>query len=280
MLSPKGSRCRAARLRLACGAAQGREQGEAMSQITIPQNASLDASEEAPRRERRRQPLGGIPAGRATAASVVQDELRRAILAMEIAPGAALVEKELTARFGISRTPVREALIRLKEEGLVEIFPQAGTFVARIPTEAIPEAVFIRQALECATVELVARTGTAQAIAILDATIARQREAFERGDQEGFHLADEAFHENLAMIAGYPGIWKIAHAAKSQIDRCRRMTLPVPGRMAMVIREHVSIVDAVRRHDGAEAEVAMRRHLGTLLPDLLHLQAQHPDYFV
>lgn len=251
-----------------------------MSQITIPQNASQDASEETPRRERRRQPLGGVPAGRATAASAVQDELRRAILAMEIAPGAALVEKELTARFGISRTPVREALIRLKEEGLVEIFPQAGTFVARIPTEAIPEAVFIRQALECATVELVARTGTAQAIAILDATIARQREAFERGDQEGFHLADEAFHENLAMIAGYPGIWKIAHAAKSQIDRCRRMTLPVPGRMAMVIREHVSIVDAVRRHDGAEAEVAMRRHLGTLLPDLLHLQAQHPDYFV
>lgn len=251
-----------------------------MSQITFPRNAGQDAGFEGPRRERRRQPSGSIPAGRATAASVVQDELRRAILAMEIAPGAALVEKELTARFGISRTPVREALIRLKEEGLVEIFPQAGTFVARIPTEAIPEAVFIRQALECATVELVARIGTEETIAKLDATIARQHEALEAGDQEGFHLADEAFHETLAILAGYPGIWKIAHAAKSQIDRCRRMTLPVPGRMAMVIREHLSIVDAIRRHDGAEAEVAMRRHLGTLLPDLLHLQEQHPDYFV
>lgn len=247
-----------------------------MSQITIPQQAS----DESPRRERRRQPLGGVPAVRSTAASMVQDELRRAILAMEIAPGAALVEKELTARFGTSRTPVREALIRLKEEGLVEIFPQAGTFVARIPTEAIPEAVFIRQALECATVELVARIGTEETIAKLDATIARQHEALEAGDQEGFHLADEAFHETLALIAGYPGIWKIAHAAKSQIDRCRRMTLPVPGRMAMVIREHLSIVDAVRRHDGPEAEVAMRRHLGTLLPDLLLLQAENPNYFV
>ncbi|HEV7258145.1 MAG TPA: GntR family transcriptional regulator [Bosea sp. (in: a-proteobacteria)] len=251
-----------------------------MSQITMPQDASQDPDYESPRRERRRQPSGAVPSGRATAASMVQDELRRAILAMEIVPGAALVEKELTARFGISRTPVREALIRLKEEGLVEIFPQAGTFVARIPTEAIPEAVFIRQALECATVELVARTGTEQAVALLDATITRQRDALERGDQEGFHLADEAFHETLAMSAGYPGIWKIAHAAKSQIDRCRRMTLPVPGRMAMVIREHLSIVDAIRRHDGPEAEVAMRRHLGTLLPDLLHLKEQHPDYFV
>ncbi|WP_082359266.1 GntR family transcriptional regulator [Bosea sp. AAP35] len=246
-----------------------------MSQITIPQ----DAGDDGPRRERRRQPAGGVPSGRSTAASMVQDELRRAILAMEIVPGAALIERELTARFGTSRTPVREALIRLKEEGLVEIFPQAGTFVARIPTEAIPEAVFIRQALECATVELVARTATEQAIAKLDALIARQHEALEAGDQEGFHLADEAFHETLAGIAGYPGIWKIAHAAKSQIDRCRRMTLPVPGRMAMVIREHLSIVDALQRQDGPGAEVAMRQHLGTLLPDLVHLQEQYPDYF-
>jgi DNA-binding GntR family transcriptional regulator len=58
------------------------------------------------------------------------------------------------------------------------------------------------------------------------------------------------------------------------------MTLPVPGRMAMVIREHLSIVDAVRRHDGPGAEVAMRKHLGTLLPDLLLLQAENPNYFV
>jgi DNA-binding GntR family transcriptional regulator len=232
------------------------------------------------RRERR--PLGRAvaPAGRSTAASLVQDDLRRAILAMELRPGVPLSEKELTARFGVSRTPVREALIRLKEEGLVEIFPQAGTFVARIPTGAIPEAVFIRQALECATVELLARIATPEAIARLDATVARLHEAFDIGDQENFHLADEAFHETLADAAGYPGIWKIAQAAKSQIDRCRRMTLPVPGRMAMVIREHLSIVDAIRKGRATEAVAAMRTHLGTLLPDLVHLQAKHPDYFV
>jgi DNA-binding GntR family transcriptional regulator len=232
-------------------------------------------------RGRRRPQRGGVsPAGRSTAASQVQDELRRAILAMQLEPGAPLVEKDLTARFGISRTPVREALIRLKEEGLVEVFPQAGTFVARIPTGAIPEAVFIRQALECATVELLAGFATHDMASGLEAIIARHREALDAGDQEGFHLADEAFHEALALAAGYPGIWKIAQAAKGQIDRCRRMTLPVPGRMEMVIREHLSIVDAIRRQDAAAARSAMRQHLGTLLPDLLHLQAKHPDYFV
>jgi DNA-binding GntR family transcriptional regulator len=247
-----------------------------MSEMVSAREASVDPA----RRERRPMRGAGTSAGRSTAASLVQDEMRRAILAMQIAPGAALVEKELTARFGISRTPVREALIKLKEEGLVEVFPQAGTFVARIPIEAIPEAVFIRQALECATVDLVAGIATPEIVARLDAVIARQHEALDEGDQERFHLFDEAFHETIAICAGYPGIWKLAHAAKSQIDRCRRMTLPVPGRMAMVIREHLSIVDAVRRKDGPAAQAAMRKHLGTLLPDLVHLRATHPDYFV
>ena len=232
------------------------------------------------RRERKPQRMAAVSVGRATAASVVQDELRREILDMVLRPGEALSEKELTARFGMSRTPVREALIRLKEEGLVEIFPQAGTFVARIPIGAIPEAVFIRQALECATVEVLARTASTEDIARLDATIAGLHEAHEANDQERFHLADEEFHEVLADIAGYPGVWKLAQAAKSQIDRCRRMTLPVPGRMAMVIREHLAIVDEIRRHDAFAAVVAMRQHLGTLLPDLVHLKASYPDYFV
>ncbi len=231
------------------------------------------------RRERRPQ-RGVAPAVRSTAASIVQDELRRAILAMRLKPGAPMVEKELTARFGTSRTPVREALIRLKEEGLVEIFPQAGTFVARIPLATIPEAVFIRQALECATAALAARAAPPAAIAGLDAAVARQHEACDAGDQEAFHAADEDFHVALAVAAGYPGVWRIAHAAKSQIDRCRRMTLPVPGRMAMVIREHLSILDEVRRGRGPMAEMAMRTHLGTLLPDLVYLQEQYPDYFV
>jgi DNA-binding GntR family transcriptional regulator len=235
---------------------------------------------ESGRRERRPQRNAGVPAQRSTAASLVQDELRRAILAMTILPGSALQEKDLTARFGVSRTPVREALIKLKEEGLVEIFPQAGTFVSRIPVEAIPEAVFIRQALECATVELVAGISTGEIAGRLDAVIARQHEAFDEGDQERFHLLDEEFHETLAILAGYPGAWKLAQAAKGQIDRCRRMTLPVPGRMEMVIREHLSIVDAIRRQDPPAAQAAMRKHLGTLLPDLVHLRQAHPGYFI
>jgi DNA-binding GntR family transcriptional regulator len=95
-----------------------------------------------------------------TAASAICNELRDAIVALELEPGTPLSEKELTLRFGVSRTPVREALIRLAEEGLVDIRPQSGTFVSRIPLAAIPEAVIVRQALEGALVEMPTKPST------------------------------------------------------------------------------------------------------------------------
>lgn len=228
----------------------------------------------------RRLPAGAAQAAPPSAATRVREALRRDILAMASLPGTLIAEKELTERFGVSRTPVREALIKLREEGLVEIFPQAGTFVARIPAAAIPEAVFIRQTLESATVaRLAARPGEID-LRRAEATIARQQERCAAGDQEGFHLADEDFHAALAAAAGHPGVWKIAQAAKGQIDRCRRMTLPVPGRMAAVIAEHGAILAAIAAGEVAPAQAAMEHHLGTLVPDLAALRRSHPHYFV
>jgi len=89
-----------------------------------------------------------VPLPRVTAASSILNVLRQDILSMALKPGEPLAEKVLTARFGVSRTPVREALMRLAEEGLVDVFPQSGTYVGRIPFNGLPEAVVIRQALE------------------------------------------------------------------------------------------------------------------------------------
>lgn len=223
---------------------------------------------------------GTMAQARASASSLVETDLRNAIIAMVLTPGTALNEKELTSRHGISRTPVREALIRLKEEGLVEIFPQAGTFVSRIPAAAIPEAVVIREALESAAAVRVARRADKSSLDRLDSFIANQHEAAARGDQEAFHNADEAFHAAISEAAGYPGIWRLAQTAKTQIDRARRLTLPVPGRMEMVIAEHLRIVDAMRRGDEIGVRHAIALHVGTILPDLERLVRDYPDYFI
>jgi DNA-binding GntR family transcriptional regulator len=220
-----------------------------------------------------------VPLARVTAASSILSALRHDILSMALRPAEPLVDKVLTARFGVSRTPVREALMRLAEEGLVDIFPQSGTYVARIPFHGLPEAVVIRQALEGAAVGLAIERAEATDIAALEAVIARQEAMASLDDRDGFHAGDEAFHERIAQAAGHPGLWRLAQQAKIQIDRCRRLTLPVPGRMRHVIADHRTILDALRRRDTAAAQAAMTRHLNAVLPDAETVRAQYPHYF-
>jgi len=241
----------------------------------------LDRIEEK-RTGRTRQPAakpGTRTVRRVTTATAVHEHLLDEILSLRLPPGTLLPEKAIAERFGVSRTPVREAIIRLAEAGLVDIFPQSGTFVSRIPVGAIPEAVMIRKALEGATVEAAAETAGADGVARLDAVIARQKALAGLGDTGGFHEADEAFHEAVADIGGHPGVWKLLRQAKTQIDRARRLTLPALGRMDRVIGEHAVIRDAIAAGDPAAARAAMLVHLSAVLPDIEILLARYPDYF-
>jgi DNA-binding GntR family transcriptional regulator len=228
----------------------------------------------------RRIPARRPGQGRRSAADAVHQHLRRAILDLDLPPGTALHEKRLTAEHGVSRTPVREALIRLAEEGLVEIFPQSGTFVGRIPAAALPEAVVVREALEAKALSLAIVRATAVDHAALAAIIARQEACAAADARAAFHRADEQFHEAIAAIAGHPGLWRMAEMAKTQIDRCRRLTLPVPGRMLTVIAEHRAILAAIETQDEAAAQAALAHHLNAVIPDAATLRHEHPGYFV
>jgi DNA-binding GntR family transcriptional regulator len=225
-------------------------------------------------------PASAVRLSRVTAATAIHRELHDAIAGMQLVPGTPLQEKALTQRFGVSRTPVREALIRLAEDGLVDIFPQSGTFVSRVPVGAIPQAVVIRQALEDVTIARVATSAGPADLARLDAILARQRFLADLGDVRAFHEADEAFHEAIADIAAFPGIWVLLKQVKLQMDRARRLTLPVLGRMSHVIGEHTEIRDAVERHDVEAARAAMKIHLSAVIPDVDRLRLQYPHYFV
>ncbi len=233
---------------------------------------------------RGRRPTAARSAPRApgpvTAAGAIAAALRDDIVGMVLLPRTPLRDPVLCERFGTSRTPVREALIRLGEEGLVDILPQSGTFVSRIPVDAIPEAVLVRQALEGVTVEGAAARGGEGAAAALDAAIDAQRSLAARGDTRGFHDADEAFHEAIALLAGHPNIWRLLRQVKMQLDRARRLTLPALGRMGQVIAEHALIRDAVAAGDAAGARTAMTAHLGIVVPDVARLRGLHPDYFI
>lgn len=231
---------------------------------------------------RRRAPSLGrrLPIARITTADAVYEQLHAGISRMTLVPGTPLQEKALTERFGVSRTPVREALIRLAEEGLVDIFPQSGTFVSRVPIDSIPEAVVIRQALEDAAIKRTAKIAGPADLSRLDAILSQQRRLAEIDDFDAFHEADEAFHEAIVRIAGYPTMPRLLRQVKVQINRARRLTLPVEGRMRHVVGEHDVIRDAIGCHDVSAARAAMKSHLSAVIPDAVRLQLQYPDYFV
>ncbi|CAN7702952.1 GntR family transcriptional regulator [Rhizobium sp. LjRoot258] len=216
---------------------------------------------------------------RVTNAGAIFDRLYADILALRMPPGMLLQEKRIAEEFNVSRTPVREALLRLSEGGLVDIYPQSGTVVSRVPVSAIPEAVVVRKSLEGTTVERAAEVATAADIDRLNSIISRQRSLAALGDTSAFHEEDEAFHEAVAEIAGYPGIWTILKTVKVQIDRARRLTLPVLGRMDNVVHEHALIRDAIAAHDVEAARAAMMHHLSAVIPDVDELRARYPDYF-
>lgn len=215
-----------------------------------------------------------------SAAKQVYHALKQQILDMTLLPGTRVIERDIAAEHGTSRTPVHEAVQRLAEEGLIEIVPRVGTFVARIPLDQLDEAMLVRTALEAAIVERAALAATPQNIGRLREILTEQHACVAAQDMRGFHRTDEAFHETLADIAGFPGVWRLIVQAKTQVDRYRRLTLPLPGRMDGVVAEHEAVVDALETGKGSLAVDAMREHLDHLLPVVEITRSLRPDYFV
>jgi DNA-binding GntR family transcriptional regulator len=214
-----------------------------------------------------------------TVSAAIHDALRDDILAMHRKPGEPLSEKDIAAQFGVSRTPVREAILKLVEERLIEIFPQSGTFVARIPVEELGEAMLVRSALEKTTVALAAEHRRDSDLTLLSDILVQQEAATKAEDREAFHDGDEAFHQAIALAAGYPNIWRLVTSVKYQVDRYRRLTLPAPGRMAKVIAEHRAIYQAIVARDVMGATHAMDSHLAALM-GRTEVDYINPEYLV
>lgn len=215
----------------------------------------------------------------ATVASRIYADLKVELVSLVRLPGEPVSEARIASAYGVSRTPVREAILKLADEGLVEIFPQSGIFVSRIPVAALPETIIIRKSLEETTARMAAEHATSTKLLDLHTTLERQRDSCAAKDREAFHQADESFHAGIAEVAGYPGIWKLIQQVKVHVDRYRRLTLPQIGRMAEVVAEHEQILQAIERRDPEGARAAMASHLERLLGDISETQTLNPEYF-
>ena len=205
--------------------------------------------------------------------------LRQAIVRGDLEPGRRLSENALANDLGVSRTPVREALGRLRDDRLVEIIPQLGSFVSRISVQAVGDAQFIREALECAAVRRAAELAGEDDIARLEENLNSQDRAGDAGDLDAFYLLDDAFHRGLCDLSGHAAVWAVSDRAKSHLNRVRRLSLAMPDYLPEMISEHRTVVGAVAGHDPDAAEEALRHHLRMVLREVPRLRDEHPDYF-
>ena len=190
--------------------------------------------------------------------------LRQQILKLNLKPGKALSEKELSLQLGVSRTPVREAFIRLSEEGLVDIFPQRGTIVAPIRMGEIKEAQFLREILETAIVRRAAVGIGKKSLSLLKMNLVHQEKALESNDFTEFMQLDEDFHHLLCQGVSFNRAWRVIQAVKGQLDRIRFIGLPQPGHAALMFHQHSTIFEAVRNGYPDVAANEMAKHLTEL----------------
>lgn len=215
------------------------------------------------------------------AAPQVAERLREMILALELVPGTVLSRAELAAAFGVSQTPVREALIQLGQEGLVDIFPQHATVVSRIGLQAARQAHFLRRAIELEVVATLAALPPAQLGPLLPrlrAQVALQQAAMDDGDAHAFIEADRRFHALMIEAAGVAELGDLIRQRSGQVDRLRRLHLPAQGKMAAIVADHTRIVERIEAGDPAGAQAALRAHLSGTLSQADEIRARFPDH--
>jgi DNA-binding GntR family transcriptional regulator len=208
----------------------------------------------------------------------VVEALRTSIVTLELAPGEVLDKAALTARFGVSRFPIAEALNRLKAEGLVDIKPQSGSTVSLIRLADASENMFLRRALEAETAARLAANPSEALLVELDRNLRYQKAAIEADDRPGFHELDLAFHDILVGAVGYRRMRAIVESARLVLDRVRRLLIS-PRRHAVSYAEHCAIADAIRARDPEAARAAMAAHIDSVMVELEAFSEAHPHVF-
>ena len=212
------------------------------------------------------------------AAPQVFEQLRELIIALELTPGTVLSRAELAERFGLSQTPIRDALIRLAEEDLVDIFPQHATVVTQISVSSARQAHFLRRSIELEVVRKLALDASATLIARLRGYIDLQQTVTGSGDYRDFVAADQAFHQHMYEAAGVPDLWALVRRLSGHLDRLRRLHLPKEGKAEAVIRDHRRIVDAISKRDPDGAATRVQQHLSGTLGQVDDIRARFPEF--
>ena len=211
-------------------------------------------------RTRRRAPAASASRP-AYLGETVYDAMRRAIVEGELDAGEPLAEHELSRRFGVSRTPIREALAKLERDRLVRVVPKKGAFVRTLSHDEVRELYQVREALEALAVRLAAPRVDKEQLAGFDARF-RALLARRGGiDHAEVRVLGDEFHRFLAKQSGNARLVELLDQVREPIRAVWTMSVVAPRRAQGLVREHLALIDALRRGDGPRAERLMIAHV-------------------
>lgn len=206
--------------------------------------------------------------------------LNKNLLNMNLVPGMALSEQEIANELQMSRTPVREAFIRLAHENLLEIIPQKGTYVAKIDLEQVEECIFLRRTVEHAVMQLACQSFQEENRQKLQACIDLQEKCVQKDDFSYFFELDEIFHGIIYKGCGKGRIWQMIEQMGLNYKRVRMLNL-LNGyyEMPKLFHQHEQIYAAIVNSSEKEGERIITEHIGKALKDIEELKEKYPLYF-
>lgn len=192
---------------------------------------------------------------------VVFHTLREAILKGDLKPGERLMELQLAAKLGVSRTPIREAIRMLEQEGLAVTMPRKGAEVARMTLKDMEDVLEIREALDELAVRIACEKITEEQLKKLIAVKEEFETETKSGDLKKIAESDVRFHDIIYEATGNPKLVTMLNNLREQVYRYRVEYIKNPENYPVLIAEHEAIVDGVKNHDAKKARDAMREHV-------------------
>ncbi|MDO1582779.1 GntR family transcriptional regulator [Rhizobium oryzicola] len=208
----------------------------------------------------------------------VYEILKERILSVSLEPGAVLSRSVLQEEFGVSQTPVRDALLRLQEDGLVDIFPQYATRVSRIDVNHARQAQFLRLSVELEAIRRLSLQAPKETADAMEMVLRQQEAVADQSTYDRFDSLDREFHRILYEGSGNSLLWRVIRDQSGHLDRLRRLNLPMPGKMISLLADHRRIIDAIRLGDVEAAAKALRVHLSGTLSIIDVIREKYPDF--
>jgi len=208
---------------------------------------------------------------------LVYNTLRNSILSLNLVPGTVVSENEISLRFKVSRTPVREAFIALSKEALVTVIPQRGSMVSLIDFARVEQEFFLRENLESAALKRFLGNYNSSHLSELERCIELQYEACEGKKYELFFRYDNQFH--MTFFNDQKVAWDAVENSSGHYQRVRLLTVRLLDILKDLVKEHETLLQAVKEKDSERALALLESHLHKLDIEEEMLKRRFPDYF-